>query len=418
MKASKKSLALVAAAILLLIAGIAFFLLTRESRGTQVASADIPPPVVVQLAQSNGPLRVFPGPGGTLLILPDGSLWRWGRTGPGNWQRAKAPVQIGTNLDWKLASAPNNHCLALRTDGTLWEWGWRGYWPDGQERFSNEPEQVDPGTDWIDVSGGDVHSIALKRDGTLWGWGDNKQFQLGNGGGPNATNLIQIGTNQDWTAISSGDWNTLGLRKDGTLWLWGQVSWFAKGSAGANFMVPTQVNRDTNWIGLTAQGALLRGKTVELWNPLFSAPDAEAVISSIGNLRASNWISNRSALGWLGKPVFYEVRTNGTLWAAPVHITATSWNPPDKWRQVGKRSDWVSIWGFGTAVGLTADGTVWMWGADPGQEPIPDLGSRYKLWNAQVMRWLGKPPASLTTQATSPYQKEPRPLMRLEPTHK
>ena len=41
----------------------------------------LPPPVVAFLDQSNGPVRVFFGSEWAGLILPDDSLWRWGKTG-------------------------------------------------------------------------------------------------------------------------------------------------------------------------------------------------------------------------------------------------------------------------------------------------------------------------------------------------
>ena len=414
MKATKKSISF-GAVIFLIVACIVFYFLPWEPRGfLQVSPADIPPPVVVQLTQSNAPLRVFPGVGGLFLILPDGSLWKWGQTGPGSWTRAKVPTQVGTNLDWKQAFAANNHSVAIRTNGTLWEWGSMG--PAGQA-FSNDPEKVDPGHDWVEVSAGDLHSIALRSDGTLWTWGDNSTFQLGIGSGPTRTNLVQIGTNQDWTGILGLGSHTLGVRKDGTLWVWGQVYWFPKIRAGKNFMVPTQVSSDTNWIGVNLQGALLRRQTVEYWNPLFSPPNAGAAISTNNLLMVSNWISNRSALAYVGLLAQYEVRADGTLWKSPFSLSSEGPKPSNKWRQVGKRSDWISIWGFGTVVGLTSDGTVWMWGADPGQEPVPDMRSRLTLLEADVMTRLGNPPKSMSTQANSRYQKEPRPLMRLVPAN-
>src|SRR5262249_52414712 len=39
---------------------------------------NFPPAVVVSLTHSNGPLRVLPG---IFMVLPDGSLWRWGGGG-------------------------------------------------------------------------------------------------------------------------------------------------------------------------------------------------------------------------------------------------------------------------------------------------------------------------------------------------
>jgi alpha-tubulin suppressor-like RCC1 family protein len=402
--------------IFLLTAWAVFLSFSPESAGPEVPSAMIPPPVVVPLAQSDLPLRVFPGASAALMILPDGSLWQWGRTGPGNWPRLKAPVQVGTNHDWMEAFPANNHCIAVRTNGTLWEWGHLGNAGVGSAvLFSKDPAQVDAGHDWMHIAGGDTHAVGLKRDGSLWAWGGNTRCQLGNGVGPSQYQPVQVGTNRDWTAISSLGAYTLGLRKNGTLWLWGGGFWLGTNKAQADVPVPKQVCRDTNWVGLCRQWALLRHQTIELWNPLFLAPDPDAAASSIGYLMASNWMPNRSALAFGPGLVLFEVRTNGTLWKSPFRFSSGVQQQLNQWRQVGGRSDWVSIWGDGTALGLTSDGTIWTWGSDPGQDPVPFLESRLTLLKVRVLKWLGRPIPSYVTGARLPFQKEPRPLLRLVP---
>src|SRR5437879_5389947 len=135
--------------------GLAFALLMTylafsppSSPGRRVPLAMIPPPVVVSITQSNGWPRAFPGIGGLLIILSDGSLWQWGQIGPGTWPRAAVPVQIGTNYDWIQAFAANNHCAGLRKGGTLWEWGWRGASGSGGiSRFTGVREQADRRSD-------------------------------------------------------------------------------------------------------------------------------------------------------------------------------------------------------------------------------------------------------------------------------
>src|SRR5438128_8576858 len=120
----KKVFVALGAAFVLLIAYLVFS--PRSYPFVRVPRAMIPPAVLVSIAQSNATFRAFEGPGGFLMILPDGSLWQWGQTGPGSWPRAAAPVRVGTNYDWIKAVPANNHCLGLRKGGTLWEWGWRG----------------------------------------------------------------------------------------------------------------------------------------------------------------------------------------------------------------------------------------------------------------------------------------------------
>jgi len=92
--------------VVLLMGWTIFISLFPDSAGPEVPSSMIPPAVVAPLVQSNMPLRVFPGVGGVLMILPDGSLWQWGKTGPGSWPRAKVPAQVGTNHNWMQALQP------------------------------------------------------------------------------------------------------------------------------------------------------------------------------------------------------------------------------------------------------------------------------------------------------------------------
>lgn len=64
-----------------------------------------PPPVQVWTSITNAPVRVFPGVTGAFIVLPDGSLWRWGQTGGSAFTRAAVPEPVGTNLGWVQAFA-------------------------------------------------------------------------------------------------------------------------------------------------------------------------------------------------------------------------------------------------------------------------------------------------------------------------
>jgi alpha-tubulin suppressor-like RCC1 family protein len=379
-----------------------------------------PPAVTMSLSHSNAPIRVFPGVGGVFMILPDGSLWRWGRTGVSPTPRPAVPEQVGTNCDWLQALAANGHCLAIRTNGTLWEWGWRG-----GTRVAPDPEQVDPGHDWIGIAAGDAHSVALKQDGTVWAWGDNTRSQLGNGPGLNQTKPVQVGTNTDWSVIGAGQGNyTLGLRTDGTLWVWGQVDYSRHGQSAGPFPFPIQICRETNWIGLNdGPWGLARTRTGELWDPLYSPPNPNVLVSTTCALMASNTVPGRLAFavtftalkGHELAAKGYEIRGDGTLWEAVYTYSRPTgtFTCSNAWRRVGKRSDWVSICGFGTILASTADGTLWTWGQDPGQEPIPDWPSKFKKLKSKIMTSLKLPPGTVSTLAYPPIQKSPRPLMRL-----
>lgn len=399
---------LVVFACLVLLAFVAWLSFLRPVRmGVEVPASLIPPPVFVSLNRTNSPTRVFPGVSGVLIIPPDGSLWRWGGK-IGVFPRAPIPQQIGTNCDWIEAFAANNHCVGRRADGTIWEWGYCG-----NKQMAPLPTQVGQDHNWMGIAAGDVHAVGLKTDGTVWGWGDNSMQQLGSGFRRNEPNPIQIGTNRDWKAISCGQgYHTVGLRTDGSLWVWGRTVGFENGQPGAVLSSPTRVCSNTNWIGLATGSAVRVFTESTIWDPLKAPPNPTLDAVSNCRLISSNSTPAHFALAFCGRPELYEIHSDGTLWTKVYPIGPWA-KERDTWHQIGTRRDWLSIWGSGTVLGLTADGTIWTWGTDPGQEAVIDRHSRYKLFAARIFNWLGLASTGpMITSAELPHQKAPRPLMR------
>jgi Regulator of chromosome condensation (RCC1) repeat len=375
------------------------------------------PAIVVSLNQSNGPVRVCAGPGGVLMILPDGSLWRWGRMGPAAQSRSGIPEQVGTNCDWVQAAAGYSHLAGVRRDGTLWEWRGRGAGYGEPLGPGIEPRLVDSNRDWVGIAVTTAHSVALRGDGTLWAWGDNSNGQLGIGPGPNQTKPVQVGTNNDWAALWCPWSGTLALRRDGTLWAWGPVyvvgTW---GTAVNKLTLPTRVCLESNWTSFITWGylPLVRNRLGEVWEPFHAAPNPEGSAASVSRLVATNAFPGRFATAWCGEPRIYEVRSDGTLWERTQPLGTYAAMPVGNWRRVRKRSDWTALWGTGnTAIGLTGDGTLWTWGIDPGGNPPSDFLSRLKLARTRLMSLFGPGPRPMAVGATPVYQEQPRPLMRL-----
>ena len=404
-RAFRKKAVLAGAALMLVALGLP--LIVRRSRPSY------PAPVIVTLRHTNVPLRVAPGPGGAFLILPDGSLWCWGPSAEPAPKLGAAPTQVGTNCDWVQAVGASDHCVGLRSDGTLWEWGRRG------REVSDTPQRVDPGHDWIGISATREHAVALRQDGTLWAWGDKSWAKSLYGSDLSWTNLAQVGHDHDWVAVSCQMASSLGVRRDGTLWVWGTV--FTPGTVQYGrdtYFDPTRVCRDTNWVGFaTGFQVLARTRSGELWEPLNSPPSAEDPAASTCRLVSSNALPDHVALAFCGMGLLYEVRPDGTLWK-----TDYSWfaqaptSSAGKWRQVGKRSDWVSIWGVGgTAFGSTADGTLWTWGIDPSRPPVLELSAKLKLIQLRLKAAFGGSSPRPQPFRMPAYQAEPRPLMRLVP---
>jgi hypothetical protein len=376
------------------------------------AQPSFPAPLGVSLQHTNAPVRVAQGPGGAFLILPDGSLWHWGHlTAPAS-PLGKAPEQVGTNCDWIQAVGTASLCVGLRSDGTIWEWGRHS------RGLSDTPRQVDPSRDWIGISATPRNAVALRRDGTLWAWGDSSGMQSSYGTNLSWTNLVQVGDDHDWVAVSSQRLASLGLRRDGTLWVWGLVFTFGNGPAVRNtYPAPTLVCRKTNWVGFTTGfQTLARTRSGELWEPLDSPPNAEGPAELTCRLVASNAPPDHAAVAYCGTGLLFEVRPDGTLWKkdSPMRFLAPT-TSPIKWRQVGNRSDWLSIWGYGgTAFGLTSDGILWTWGIDPTRLSVLDLSAKLKLLQLRIKGYFAGTPSRIQPPRMPAYQSEPRPLMRLQ----
>jgi ABC-type transport system involved in multi-copper enzyme maturation permease subunit len=421
LRAKLRRKAVVAAALLVAGAGLVFY-------DIHALHANFPKPLVVSISQSINPVRVigrqdrgFGGQDGFLFILPDDTLWSWGRQGI-----ISPPRQVGTNRDWVQVSVMYANTVGLRSDGTVWAWA----------LDSDEPKQFGSDHDWVEACAGDGFSMARKRDGTLWGWGNNNQNHLGNGPGPSRPAGVRVGTNSDWKAISTTvpGANVLALRADGTLWTWGSFNYFTNGTQNyTNYSVPIQLCQESNWVGFSDKLENgVRNQAGESWSliPLTGFPGAGVPISAIGHLLTSN--AAATAFG----PLFttnwnyakYEVRSNGTLWAIPWSIP---WSRPPASAPlapplcVGQRSDWVSVWGaYQTMIGMTSDGTLWTWGLDYGQKSqwVEVFGERIRVIKAIIGYVFWKTPPSAYPGYNNisdryPPQKEPRPLLRLVTTN-
>lgn len=398
----------VAGCVALVFIGLGFIVLRPRSYLT--------PAVVVSLNQSNGPVRVFSSSGGVVLVLPDGSLWRWGNAGAAAFSVARVPEQVGTNQDWVEAAAGYPHLVALRRDGTLWEWGRHGGSSGEPSDLGTQPSQVDSSHDWVGVSATANRSVALRRDGTLWSWGENAMGPSGVGTGPRNTRPTQVGTNNDWAAVCCS-WNcALALRRDGTLWTWGQVPIVGAGWVNmTDLPSPTPMCLESNWTGFAGGFlSLVWNRSGELWEPFHAAPDPEVPAAANSRLVLAHGVPGRVATAWCGEPEIYEVRPDGTLWGRTQPLSSLTATPVGEWRRLGKRSDWTALWGAGgTALGLTADGTLWTWGIDPGGQSAPDLVSRLKLAQSRLMSLFGPGPRPIPPNATPAYRKQPRPLMKM-----
>jgi hypothetical protein len=390
----------------------------------------------MSLPTSNAAFAVYPGSSGAMFIMPDGSLWRWGT---GVTSADRLPELLDDRRHWTNVFYVSGNWLVQESNGNIWEVPWGGV-------PSTLSPLTLPGTnqDWADLTGGVMYGLGLHRDGTILGW----ELNSGLGGKISAPTAVE--TNYLWRALSASGPSCIGVSDDGGLWTWQRA-----GFSPLTFLPPTPASTGTNWIGVD-QGGYAWSSTGELWG------------TCVAHLNSPNAIRGRFTLG----TVVHEIRADGSLWAIGWPSPRRVWSVPvrtaaggasasfssfsaigarsarmaptgngplgslgqPQWRRIGERTDWVSIWGYDeTYFGLTADGTVWVWGIDWARIPRrtwndkladlweqiqerfqPSTGVVRPMTGRMAMRRAGR----LGTMVTQPYQEEPRPFMRFQPAAK
>ena len=269
----------------------------------------------------------------SLAIKKEGSLWAWGRNrfrqlGDGTNTDRFAPVQIAGS--WKLVSAGYFHTLALKGDNTLWAWGDNrvGQLGDGTTTIRTTPTKI--GSDqWTSVSSGYGHTLGLKTDGTLWAWGFNRVGQLGDGTNTNRTTPTKIGSGNDWQEIHTKSVSSFAIKKDGSLWAWGSnIDGQLGDGTNTDRLAPVQISGH--------------------WKAVSSGGDAD----------------DSQGFHTLG------IKSGGSLWAwgsdsdgrLGLGAGDQSSNRPI---QLGSDTDWVAVEaGDSYSVAVKSNGEVWAWGGN------------------------------------------------------
>ena len=413
-------------------------------------SHDPPPEIALTGPGNETPLQAVVAGEGVFLILPDGSLWRWGQTEGTN--RSVLPERVGTNRDWRMVSVSGQQRLGVRRDGTLWEWQGAG-----------APAQVGAGHDWVEAVGSATYKVARKKDGALWAWGDVVLSSP-----PPSTSPVWIAapaaTNHVWKVAQSqggtapipipqampsgpavpprgmtrggpvprwrgpvapmmrgrrglGPYN-LAVDGDGRLWVWGIINLgtvvvvSGNGSVTATNWVnlypdPIQVCRETNWVGLSA--GMAQNNQGDLWDLFAAPPNPTESIGSIGNLFHTGTPvllgTNRDWMAVAGTGNgMVAVRADGTLWGCGDFYGNRGAGVPTHYSEPGQlceETNWIGVdRSFGTLlVARNNAGELW-WLRRLG-DALPDATASARSLGdllAQV------PAASLPAQTINPFR--------------
>lgn len=220
-------------------------------------------------------------------------------------------------------AAGSAHAAAILEDGSLWTWGNNDNGQLGDGTYEDKLSPVKIMDDVVAVSLGNEHSGAIKSDGSLWMWGRNKYGSLGDGTTTFRPSPVKVmdGVSQ----VSCGNGTTAALKEDGTLWVWG-------------------------FAGLDGLGI---GEPDSIYDYLSEPVQLASGVSSVS----------------LGGNVGSYITTSGELfaWGAGANTGSVGTGSKENVYEPTKiLDDVVSASMDVTSAAVKADGSLWIWGYQPG----------------------------------------------------
>lgn len=323
---------------------------------------------MIRYNSSGTQFEVYNGSAWVAVITAGGSgsvsLWGWGTNraivgAPYNIDLATGIIGDFTNVnksspvsvvggfeDWSFITSSLNGAFALRANGTAWSWGVAisgelGNGFNASAAYRSSPTSILGGfTDWIQLSC-TYATLGLRANGSLWSWGRNQYGQIGDGTVTYRSSPVSVlGGFTDWTQVSTGARHSLAIRANGTAWAWGQSS---SGQLG---------------IGLTG------------------GYNKSSPVSVVGGF--TDWAQVAG-----GSNFSLGIRANGTLWSWGYNSygqlgnngSGYGTNRSSPSSVVGGFTDWTQVAARGThAAGIRANGTLWTWGANSGNNYAGSLG--------------------------------------------
>ncbi len=221
-------------------------------------------------------VALAPGYAGTLALLEDGTVLRFGLA-PGSssddpGRNSFEPVVVPgiTNATSVVMSGSGyDHACALLQDGTVECWGGNSFGElgNGSIDTAETPTPVVGVEDATAIASGVRHVCALLSDDSVTCWGSNSSGELGDGTTSRNDGLpVLVGDLDDAVAISAGGSSTCAVTSEARVKCWGAV---IGGAANENALTPVEVEGlsgvETIAVGGRHACALLTDGTVSCW---------------------------------------------------------------------------------------------------------------------------------------------------------
>jgi hypothetical protein len=290
------------------------------------------------------------------LLAPDGSIWTWGGT-----TGLQIPQRLGSGTDWSQVAGGPGYTIALKNDGSLWSWhnNWQVSYASKFTNYSIVPNRIGRETNWTRVCAGIMHFLALKNNGSLWSWGGNNNGQLGDGTTNDCSSPTRATTETGWRTITANMFSSFAIKSNGTIWVWGY-------GFGSNNLAPKQIGSDTNWLAIGASCFTLMALKSDgtLWQADIGVPDGPA---STGNLTQIGLDRDWSEI-FAGVNYFFVRKQDGSWWACGqndsgqlgVNMSIPELSSPTLLDF--NFEPWAFAPGNGTTLLLCKDGRLWTWG--------------------------------------------------------
>ena len=281
--------------------------------------------------------------------------------------------------------------IGIRRDGSVWGWNasLRGH-ARSVQLPSLLPQRLVPGTNWVQsVSSGVGTFYLLSADGSLWAAGDNRQGALGDGTTLARSNFLTVMTAHRWSAVAAGAWSAAAIATNGTLWVWGS----------AGHLLPTQVGTASNWVQVLGRDYLFTAQNSDgdwvVWDlnanlfipgapefpkePLTILPNSRrwsAVIPSGISLVTRDREGKYNYQG-IGFAELNVIPAEGPNTPHPIQL-------PNDVLEIHSAGD-----SPGTLLAWSPDGTLWIWGENPGALCPMTTVERLRLWIVNNLSRLG-----------------------------